>query len=159
MGMRHDAREFSVGRGGVVMTTPTTANGIELRLPHYHWRHNRHTPTTPREFAQWAIEELVSEYGDSGNETLLDIAYWTHCRHLTWAEFFEKVERLCAISQDVDEWETKPGHDARKAFEAYRDDYTTHLTALVTPPSDRVEALADAVHGDEVADELARRRR
>lgn len=131
----------------------TTLNGVPARLPHYYWRHNRHTPTTDREFAQWAIEELVSLYGDTNSpvtdeEALLDVAYWTHCRHLAWAEFMERIERLCALSRDCDEWQDKPGERARRCYEELQDDYRTTLAGLVTRPSDDMCAVMDAVTGE-----------
>jgi hypothetical protein len=126
--------------------TVTTAAGIEYRLPHTIWRTRK--PVNAQDRAEAAIETLVSLYGQYDEEALLTLAHEYFCPHLSWSQFMDRIERLCAISCDVADHE-----DREPAWQAYRADYELELTSLVTRP-DTLTALVDVVQTPAV-DELA----
>src|SRR4051794_25331687 len=83
---RRMAVRAAAGRGHVV-TAPNTAP--RWRLP---WRYHDQHPTHPRDIQEWAVEKLVADFCDTGDEDFFRL--WEDRRSdWTCAQVWEAVDR------------------------------------------------------------------
>jgi hypothetical protein len=96
------------------------------RLP---WRYWDQHPTHPRDIQEWAVEKLVAEFCDTGDEDFFRLLE-DHRPDWKCAQVWEAVDRLCALSEARDAAEDE-GRGAREVATA---EYVEQLGKIAHRP-------------------------